>query len=368
MERRNIIVEFVPTEKQKEHVEEIFKLHNEGKEKAKFYIYTTEKKEDLKIGCQRVPGIFMEMVDPEIRRSLLDDPSLSRFLIVHQFLKERETYFAECTLLMPPKARPWNRDVSLTVEQDKVTPEELAELESLIGCEAIELRLGEYGIHAYYNGKDLGEADGYQTDAVKGFLKMGFDTWANVIFVDEKRSGRIDLAIRAYANVQDFSEIDVLLKEYPIEHIEKAFFLLKMAGLNPNSDEWEVLDDDVIHIDREKLKNLPSHKHKRVAEALRDRMQKATATNPTNPDFQMGVSYDFDIYGITWDDIKVENKDLILQILSDNYILALFIRYKRRNFAITVEEFIKEAEPHFGTFSEIVKKRINRFNAPYNFG
>lgn len=370
MERRNLIVEFVPTEKQKEQVEEMYRLHNEGKQKAKFGISATPKKEELKIRSSYVSGVLMEMVDPEIRQSLLADPAMSRFLIVHQFLKERETYFAECTLLMPPTPRPYNRDVPLHIEemQDKVTPEEMEELEALIGCEAVELRLEDDHINAYYNGKLLGEAEGYEAETVKGFLKMGFDVWANAIFLDVWRDGRINFDIRAFANVQKFSEIDLVLKEYPIEHIEKAFFLLKMAGLNPNSDEWEVLAEDVIHIDREKLKNLPSHKHPRVAEAFRERMRRATATNPTNTDFQMSVPYDFDIYGITWDDIKIENKDLILQLISDNYILALFIRYKRRNFALTVEEFIKEAEPHFGTFSETVRKRIDRFNAPYSFG
>lgn len=369
MEKRNLIVEFIPEGKQKEQVEEVFRLHKEGTRKAKFLISAMENKEVLRIYCEGVKSILMEMEDAEIRASLLEDPRMERYLIVHQFLKERDTYLVECSLMMPPKARPWNRDISLTVEEieDKVTPEELAELESLIGCEAIELRLEEYGIHAYYNGKDLGEADGYQTKDVENFIKMGFDVWANVIFLDVKYDGRIDLAIRAYANVVDFSEIDVLLKEYPIEHIDKAFLLLHLAGLSPNSDEWDILTDDAMSIDREKLKNLPSHKHPRVADSLRDRMCKATATNPTNPEFQMGVPYDFDIYGITWDDIKVENKDLILKLLSDNYILALFIRMKRKNFATTLESFIEDAEPHFGPLTETVKKRIERFNNPYGF-
>lgn len=370
MKRRNLIIEFVPTEKQLEQVEAAYQSFNKGMGNVTFGIAATPKKEELKIRCSEVSGVIQTMLDPEIRANLLAYPQNDRELITHQFLKERDTYFAECTLLMPEPPRPYNRDISLEIEEieDKLTKEEIEELKALRGCEAVELRLEDDRIMAYYCGKQLGEADGYETDAVKNFIKMGFDVWANSIFVNEKHSGRIDFAIRAYSFVTDFSELDVLFKEYPIEQIEKAFLLLKVAGLNPNSDEWEVLADDVIHIDREKLKKLPSSKHPRLADSLRDRMRRATATNPTNPDLQMGVPYDFDIYGITWDDIKIENKDLLLKLFSDNWILATFIRLKRRNFGLTVEDFIKQAEPEFGSLTETVKKRIERFNAPYSFG
>lgn len=351
-------------------MEAAYQSFNKGTSSITFGIAATLKKEELKIRCSGVSGVVQTMLDPEIRANLLAYPQNSRELITHQFLKERETYFAECTLLMPDAPRKYNRDISLEIEgiQDKVTKEEIEELKALCGCEAVELRLEDDRIMAYYCGKQLGEADGYETEAVKNFMKMGFDVWANAIFINEKYDGEIDFAIRAYSFVTDFSELDVLFKEYPIEQIEKAFLLLKVAGLSPNSDEWEVLADDVIHIDRDKLKKLPSSKHPRLADALRERMRRATTTNPTNPDFQMGVPYDFDIYGITWDDIKIENKDLILKLFSDNWILATFIRLKRRNFALTVEDFIKQAEPEFGSLTDTVKKRIERFNTPYSFG
>lgn len=370
MERRNIIIEFVPTESQLEQVEAACQSFKDGTANVRFNIAATPKREELKVRCSGVSGIVQTMFDPEIRANLLAYPVNDRDLITHQFLKERDTYFAECTLLMPDAPRPYNRDVSLQVEgiQDKLTKEEIEELKVLVGCEAVELRLEDDCINAYYGEKLLGEAEGYQTDDVKNFIKMGFDVWANSIFVNEKRNGEIDFAIRAYSNVTDFSELDVLFKEYPIEHIEKAFLLLKIAGLSPNSDEWEVLADDEVHIDRDKLKRLPSCEHPRLADTLRDRMRRATATNPTNPDLQMGVPYDFDIYGITWDDIKIENKDLLLKLFSDNWILATFIRLKRRNFGLTVEEFIKKSEHEFGPLSDTVKKRIERFNAPYSFG
>ena len=101
MERRNLIIEFVPTEDQLEQVEAAYQSFNKGTSDITFGIAATPKKEELKIRCSGVSGVVQTMLDPEIRANLLTYPQNSRELITHQFLKERDTYFAECILLMP---------------------------------------------------------------------------------------------------------------------------------------------------------------------------------------------------------------------------------------------------------------------------
>lgn len=154
-------------------------------------------------------------------------------------------------------------------------------------------------------------------------------------------------------NIEINAESAVPLKMYnlfarytPIE-VYRATYLYKEWGGTLEKDEVGLFDPKCQRIDFDKLSSMPADRQNRIADYWEERMAKATVENPDNKGRMISVPLDLSVYGKSWKDFDLSDESLIRFIEIENKVLAIYIRFRRKDFRnsfVAPEDFLKHVE------------------------
>lgn len=142
----------------------------------------------------------------------------------------------------------------------------------------------------------------------------------------------------------------------PFELCKANYLYLRWGGI-PDSTEEGIFSPDELSMDFDRLSQLELMYQDRLAQEWEYRMGKATVENPDRPKARMSVPLDLSVYGTSWKDIDLHDTSLIDLIETENKMLALYIRMRRKGINLSPEECNEQMAD--GTLSETVLKRMH---------
>lgn len=159
------------------------------------------------------------------------------------------------------------------------------------------------------------------------------------------------------ASVSTSIQARKLFRKYTPYEVCKANYLYLRWGGIPDTTEEGIFFSDELTMNFDRFSQLEIMYQDRLAQEWEYRMEKATVQNPDRPKARMNVPLDLSVYGTSWKDIDLHDTSLIDLIETENKMLALYIRMRRKGINLSPEECNEQMAD--GTLSETVLKRMH---------
>lgn len=148
-----------------------------------------------------------------------------------------------------------------------------------------------------------------------------------------------------------------LFSKYTPYEVCKANYLYLRWGGIPDSSEEGIFSSEELRMDFDRFSQLELMYQDQIAQEWEYRMGKATVENPDRPKARMSVPLDLSVYGTSWKDIDLHDTSLIDRIETENKMLALYIRMRRKGMNLSPEECNEQLAD--GTLTDTVLKRMH---------
>lgn len=159
------------------------------------------------------------------------------------------------------------------------------------------------------------------------------------------------------ASVSTSIQARKLFSRYTPYEVCKANYLYLSWGGIPDTTEEGIFSTEELSMDFGRFSQLEIMYQDRLAQEWEERMIKATVENPTNKKFKMSVPLDLSVYGTSWKEIDLHDTPLIDRIESENKMLALYIRMRRKGMNLSPEECNEQMAD--GTLTDTVLERMH---------